>query len=100
MVIRRVDVSSAAKVAAVLYGAIGLAAGLIIACISLVGAGFMTQAAKESEVPAAFGAFLGVGAIIVAPIFYGVLGAIVGAVSAAVYNLAAGMIGGLQIDVE
>lgn len=97
MVIRRIGVASAAKIGGLLYVVIGLVMGAIFAAISLVGAGI---AAQDPDVPAWFGAFFGVGALIIAPIFYGILGAVGGALMAAVYNLAAGAIGGLEIDVS
>ena len=46
------------------------------------------------------GAVFGVGAIVILPIVYGILGAIFGALTAAFYNLVAGMAGGLSLDVE
>jgi hypothetical protein len=42
----------------------------------------------------------GVGAIIVLPIFYGVLGVVMGALTAALYNLFAGMFGGIELDIQ
>jgi hypothetical protein len=41
-----------------------------------------------------------VGAIIVLPIFYGVLGFIAFAIGAVLYNVLAGMVGGLRVEVE
>ena len=92
--IRRVDPISAMKVSAVLYAAIGLFIGLIISLVSM--AGFM--AAASQDMPGAFRLFFGVAAIIVAPIFYAVVGAIGGLVMAAVYNLVAQFTGGIQIE--
>ena len=42
----------------------------------------------------------GAAAIVVLPIFYGVIGAIGGLVTAFLYNLVAGVVGGIEIDVE
>jgi len=42
----------------------------------------------------------GVGAIIFLPIFYGVLGLVAGAIGAALYNLFAGMLGGIELETE
>ena len=52
-----------------------------------------------------FGLSLGItlaylGAIVVLPIFYGILGAVLTAISAVLYNIVAGMIGGIQIEVD
>jgi hypothetical protein len=43
---------------------------------------------------------IGVGAVVILPILYGVLGAIFGALTAAFYNLVAGISGGLSLEVE
>src|SRR5262245_30847038 len=92
--IRRVDPVSAMKVSAVLYGFIGLIMGVIISLISL--AGFMASASQD--MPGSFRFFFGVAAVIVAPIFYGIIGAIGGLVGAAIYNLVAQFTGGIQIE--
>ncbi len=42
----------------------------------------------------------GVGAIIVMPIVYGIIGAITFGLSALIYNLVSGWIGGLEIDLR
>ena len=98
MVIRRVGVASAAKIGGALYAVIGLIIGLGFAAFSLLGAGIAAQAGA-GDVPSFIGPLFGVGAIIFAPVFYGLLGAIGGALTAAVYNLVAGMTGGLDIEV-
>ena len=98
MVIRRVGVASAAKIIGAIYAVIGLIIGLCVAAFSLLGAGIAAQAGN-GDVPSFIGPLFGVGAIIFAPIFYGILGVIGGALTAAVYNLVAGMTGGLDIEV-
>jgi hypothetical protein len=99
MVIRKIGVGSAARVAGALYAAIGLVMGCIFAGISLVGAGFVANS-SNNDVPAWIAPMFGVGAIIVAPIFYGLMGLIGGAVGAFVYNLIAGIAGGLELEVQ
>ena len=42
----------------------------------------------------------GVGAIIFLPLFYGVMGVVLGAISAGLYNLIAGMLGGIEVETE
>jgi hypothetical protein len=46
------------------------------------------------------GMLFGAGAIVIVPIFYGVLGAVFSALSAVCYNIVAGMVGGIQFDVQ
>ena len=47
-----------------------------------------------------FGPLLGVGGVIALPIIYGVMGVIGGALGAVLYNVFAGMVGGVQVEVE
>ena len=46
------------------------------------------------------GVLFGVGAIVLLPIFYGLIGLVGGAIAAALYNLTARLIGGLELDLE
>ncbi len=82
MVLKRVGVWSAAKIAGVIYASLGLLGGLMFAGISLLGFGF-ASAAQNSDVPTWLGPVFGVGAIVVLPIIYGVMGLIGGAIAAA-----------------
>jgi hypothetical protein len=96
MVIRRLGVWSVARIYGALSAAMGLLFGIILALVSMVGAGV----AGDSEMPMWLGPVMGVGAIIILPLFYGVMGIIMGAISAALYNLFAAMVGGVSIDVS
>ena len=97
MVIRKVGIGSVVKVAGVLYALLGLVIGFCVALFAMMGLGL---AAANSDAPAWFGPFFGVGAIIVLPIFYGVMGAIGGAIMGALYNVVAGITGGLEVEVQ
>lgn len=99
MVIRRIGVGSAVKLFAAFYGVLGLIIGAFFALFALIGAGMSATAADES-MPAWLGAGLGMGAIVAFPIFYGLIGVVSGLVTAGLYNLVAGMTGGLEIDVQ
>ena len=99
MVIRRVGVASAARIAGALYAVIGLIIGCIVAMVSLLSANIM-GAASQGDMPAWIAPMFGVGAIVVAPIMYGVMGLVIGALTAAIYNVVAGMAGGLEVDVQ
>jgi hypothetical protein len=74
---------------------IGFIFGAIITLFSLIGAGI-----SGATLPGGAGVFFGTFSIIVFPICYGLFGAIFAALSAAVYNLAAGWVGGLEIDLS
>ena len=88
---------SVAKVALVLYGVIGLVFGAIVAVISLLGAGLGVAAGEESSL---LGAAFGVGAVILLPLFYGGLGALMAMLTAWLYNVVAGFVGGVEVRTE
>jgi hypothetical protein len=94
MKIRSVGPLSVGKIFAVIYGAFGVLAGLFLAFFSLVGAAFAANNPAARLPPVA----LGVAAIVVLPIFYGVMGFIGGVISAALYNVAARIMGGIEVD--
>jgi len=97
MVIKRVNPISAAKVGGVLYALLGLVIG---ACVSLFALAFSGAMASMSDQPggSTFGMLFGAGAIVLMPIFYGVIGFIGTLISAALYNLAAKLTGGIEVD--
>lgn len=97
MIIRRFGVWSVAKLYGSLLAAMGLLFGAIIALASMIGGAF-GQDSPASAGPMA--AMFGVGAIIFLPIFYGVLGVVMGAITAGLYNLFADMLGGIEVETE
>jgi hypothetical protein len=93
--VRRIGPGSALKVGAALYGFMGLLMGIVFALVSLLGGALMLPA--EAGV---FRMFFGVGAIILLPVCYAVLGGILGAIGAVVYNLVVGVVGGLEVEIN
>jgi len=89
--IKKVDVLSFALLQMIISAIIGLVMGLIIAFI-------MGPMAAIGGTPSGFLVGMGFGAIIIAPIFYGVMGFIMGAIGAFLYNLAAKWVGGFKIE--
>jgi hypothetical protein len=100
MILKRVGVGSAAKVAGALYGALGLVLGVILACAALVGAGLGQDADANESASRIFGVFFGVGAVIFVPILYGLIGSAMAAVMAWVYNSLVRITGGLELHLE
>jgi hypothetical protein len=99
-VIKSISPGAAFKVGLVVYAFLGLLIGLFVACLSLVAGSSWSQAGGGIIGPRAFGIGFGLGAIVIFPILYGLIGGVVVAIVAAIYNLAAGWVGGLKIDLE
>jgi hypothetical protein len=95
MVIKRIGPMSVAKLAGLLYAAIGFFLGAFFAVASAIGA-----FASDDTQGAAFGALFGVGAIVFFPLLYGGMGFLMTLVAAWLYNVAAGLVGGVQIEVQ
>jgi len=99
VVIRRIGVLSVAKI----YGAMGVLIGLLIGlCFAAVaGLGSAIAGSQSSNSPMAalgIGAGFGMLSIVVFPIFYGAFTFISGLIGGALYNLLAGMVGGIEIE--
>ncbi|HJR60070.1 MAG TPA: hypothetical protein VJ813_11745 [Vicinamibacterales bacterium] len=95
MIVKKVGVFSVAKIYAAIAAAMGVLIGLGFALASVVGAGL-----AETSEAAFLGPMLGVGAVIVLPIIYGCMGFVGGAITAALYNVFAGMVGGVRLEME
>lgn len=95
MVLKRLGVLSVGVMLGGIYAALGLIVGGLFTMISL--AGFAASRSKDGGLMALA---LGVGSVIVIPIFYGVLGFVVGVIMAALYNLVALMFGGVRMEFE
>ncbi|AFV22641.1 hypothetical protein Mpsy_0430 [Methanolobus psychrophilus R15] len=91
--VRKIGVLSLGKITGVIYAVMGLIFGVIIAITSLtVGSMMYSQEAGRM--------LFGVWAIIALPIFYGVLGFIGGVITALIFNVVTGVIGGLELEIE
>ena len=95
MKIRRVGPVSVGKIFAAIYGGLGALVGLFVGFLSLIGAPAAAQQGAAAVLPPFA---VGIAAIILVPIFYGAVGFIGGVISAALYNLAAAIMGGIEID--
>jgi hypothetical protein len=93
MILKRIGPVSAGKVMAVLYALIGLLVGAFVTLFALMGGG-------GTEGAGMMGMVMGVGAIIVLPILYAIIGFIAGALGAVLYNVAAGIGGGMELDLQ
>jgi len=106
MIINRVGPLSVGKIAAFIYGIIGLFIGAVIAVFALFGglaAGTATAGSDAEGPAAAFGALFGVAgiaAIIIAPLFYGFMGFLGAIIVASIYNVVSRIVGGVEVDVS
>ena len=104
MMVRRVGILSVAKIEGLLMFVIGLIIGVIYGLIFIIfGATIMAAMAQRSGAEALSGLGPIVGGVIIMivfPIFYGIMGFIVGAIGALIYNLAASVVGGIRLELE
>jgi hypothetical protein len=99
MIVRRVGPLSFAKVAGTLYAMMGLLFGCVLSLISLAGIAAMPDNTTRGA-GALFGIGFGIGAIIFLPILYGGLGFVFSLIGAALYNVVAGWVGGVEMDLQ
>jgi len=92
-VVKSVGVLSVAKIMGLIYACLGLIFIPFFLLIGLAG----TLAGKQ-EAP--FAGMIGLVLAFLMPIFYGVLGFLMGAIGAALYNLFAKWIGGIEFQVQ
>ena len=97
MTLHRIGPMSCGKLSGLLYAVVGLIIGAFVSLAALIGSS-MGAAMGDEPGAALIGGLFGLGAIILLPIFYGILGFFVGLIGAALYNLAARLVGGLELD--
>ena len=95
MVLKSIGVFSMAKMLGALYAVAGFLIGLLFALASVVGAGFADAGAEG-----VWALMFGVGSVIILPVFYGVMGFLAGALMSVIYNVVAGLAGGVELNLE
>ena len=103
MTIKRFGVFSVAKIYGLLSFIIGLIIGVLYGLFLILFGAAMSAMAPGGDQALAGGVstvVLGIMMMIAFPIMYGLMGFIGGAISAVVYNVAAGVIGGIKFDLE
>ena len=92
--VKSLGVLSVAKVAGLCYGAMGL---IFVPFFFIFG--FLTMiAGKDAGPMAGLGPVLGVVLAVMMPVLYGCMGFIMGALGALIYNLMAGWVGGIEVE--
>ena len=94
MILKNVEVFSAGKVMACLYALLGLIVGGFVSLLSLAGV------AAGGPRGAATSLFFGAAAIVILPVMYGVMGFVGGIIMAALYNLVASLVGGIELELK
>jgi hypothetical protein len=97
--IKRFNPLQLGKVLAITYGLMAL---LIVPIFLLFAAfaGFASRAQGTAGPPAIAFLGMGIGFALFAPILYAVMGFLTGVVGAFIYNLVAGWVGGIEVEVE
>jgi len=95
MELRKIGVLSMGRISAWIYGIMGLIFGLLFSLITLLG---MVVGGGYNDRSGILGLFFGLGAFVIFPIFYAILGFLCGLLTAFIYNLVARYSGGLELE--
>ena len=93
-ILKRVAPASAFKIGLVSYAVLGFIAGVFCSLIALAGVSF----APHAHLP--FAPAIGLFAVILCPVVYGIIGGIAAAIGALLYNLAASWVGGIEVELR
>ena len=101
MTIRRFGVLSVAKMYGLLMFIFGLIFGVLYGLFFIIfGAAMSAMAGREGAAGGVSSVVVGILMMIGIPLMYGVIGFIMGAIGALIYNTMAGIIGGVKFDLE
>ena len=92
--LKRIGPASAFKVGAVVYGLVGLIAGVFCSVIA-----FAAPSVHHAHMPWVSPA-VGLFAVVLCPLIYGIIGGIGAVISALIFNLASGWVGGLEVEIK
>ena len=95
MVLKRVGPLSCAKIAGTLYAVLGVLVGAVVSLAASAGL-FAAGTSDRAALPLMFG----VAAIVIFPIMYGCIGFVGALIGASLYNVLAGSVGGIELDME
>lgn len=97
MELKRIGPLSTGKVLGIMSFVLGLVVGLIFVVFSLATSAFFGDVFGDSST---ISMMFGFGSILIMPFIYGVLGFIQGLIGAWLYNLIAGLLGGIQLELQ
>ncbi len=96
MIIKRVGPLSFARIGGTLYALLGLLGGVVFAVVAA--ASGLVSRGQGTSTPWDMG--LGLGAVVLFPVLYGAIGFVGCLLCAWFYNMLAGLVGGIEIDVQ
>lgn len=91
--VKKFDPLSVMKIAAICYGMLGLVEGVFFAS-------FISLQELIAPGSRAMSVLVGALLIVAVPIFAALMGAIIGGLGAAIYNVSAKYVGGIRVEVE
>jgi hypothetical protein len=99
--IKRVGVFSCAKIYAITLAAFGIIIGVIYGLLfMIVGGAMMAGGGRDSGAAGASSLVIGLIMMVAIPVLYGIIGFIAGIIGGVVYNVASGVVGGLELELE
>ena len=98
--VKRIHPASAFRLGLVVYAIFGLIVGVCLGLFYTLVGSLGSTLPNASPGMRMLGLGFGLASMIILPIGYAIIGAIGGAIGAAIYNLAAGWVGGLEIDIQ
>ena len=99
--IKRMGVFSCAKIYSITLAAMGLIVGVIYGLIFIVlGGAMMAGGGRDAGMAGGSTLVIGLVMMIAIPVMYGIIGFVAGIIGALVYNVAAGIVGGLELELE
>lgn len=94
MIVKRIGPMSVAKISGALYALIGLIVGGIVSAVSVVGG------AMGGSDTGMVGMIFGAAAVVLLPLLYGCMGFVLSLIGAGLFNLAAGWVGGIELETQ
>jgi hypothetical protein len=95
--IKKFDPLSVMKISAICHSVFGLIEGAFFSFFFYT---LVPAMPNKEQLPRGFAFFFSGFAIIIFPILFAFVGAIVGGLGAAIYNVSARFVGGIEVDVE
>jgi small-conductance mechanosensitive channel len=95
MVLKRVGPLPCAKITGTLYAILGLIIGCVFSLVALA-----SEMISQTPASGRFAGVMGVGSIVIFPILYGIVGFVSTLFAAWLYNVLAGFVGGVEVELE